>query len=109
MPIFLTSAALAHFGRLCRWFLMAGAKSKFSFLVQSIFSLPTGAVLVGKVQTGAIKSGQSAAISGKKIKILKIEANNKPLQEANAGQFVGLFVEGISVGQIKAGTLVQGE
>ncbi|MFA5108869.1 MAG: EF-Tu/IF-2/RF-3 family GTPase [Candidatus Micrarchaeia archaeon] len=87
---------------------MTDAKNSFSFTILSVFSLPSGPVIAAKVETGPIKVGQTAQISGKQAKITKIELNNKSVLQANAGQMVGISIGGVKADSLIAGSLVKG-
>lgn len=79
--------------------------SDFLMIVEDVFTIVgRGTVVTGKISKGSIQIGEELTLNGKiKTRVLGIEAFRKILNEACAGDNVGLLLEQISRDQVKRG------
>ena len=81
---------------------------KFEMIVEDIFSiLGRGIVVTGKIISGSIKINDEIKINNSiSAKVKDIEMFRKKLDEAKAGDNVGLILENIEKNQINQGDIL---
>lgn len=84
-------------------------KGTFLMPIEDVFSISgRGTVVTGKVEQGILKKGEEVEISGLgndsiKTVAVSIEMHNKELDEARAGDSVGINVRGVKKDQVTRG------
>lgn|SRR5574341_1291780 len=83
----------------------------FRMTVEDVFSIRgRGTVVTGKIESGTLKVGDEVAIQGKngekKTVVTGIEAFRKTLDQANAGDAVGILLKDISKQDVQPGDVV---
>jgi len=82
--------------------------SPFLMPIEQVHSIPgRGTVITGRVTTGTLKSGQEVEILGygktHKAKVNGIEMFHKTLEEANAGDQMGILTKGVKKNEVRRG------
>lgn len=91
---------------------VAATDTGFLLPVEDVFSISgRGTVIVGKIERGIIKTGDSATIAGMGDKVFKtvitgIESFGRILTEAKKGDNVGLLVRGVERNDVSRGMIV---
>lgn len=81
--------------------------SSGSIKVTNILVVKNQLVILGIVQSGILKPGQTIEVpSGKKGKVLRIELHGKELLEANIDQHVGFSVSDLEKDQVNSGDIL---
>ncbi|MGY0288460.1 MAG: translation elongation factor EF-1 subunit alpha [Candidatus Methanodesulfokora washburnensis] len=77
--------------------------------VQDVFSIKgVGTVIVGRVETGVLKPGDSIIIEplGKTAEVKSIEMHHEPLQKAEPGDNIGINVKGVERNEVRRGDVI---
>jgi elongation factor 1-alpha len=77
--------------------------------VQDVFSIKgVGTVIVGRVETGVLKPGDSIIIEplDKTAEVKSIEMHHEPLQKAEPGDNIGINVKGVERNEIRRGDVI---
>ncbi|MGC1378480.1 MAG: EF-Tu/IF-2/RF-3 family GTPase [Anaerolineales bacterium] len=85
----------------------------FRMTVQDVFSIrDRGTVVTGQIESGALKVGDEISIqrqgSAKKAVVTAIEAFRKQIQQAQAGDTVGLLLRDVGKQDIQHGDVLVG-
>ncbi len=80
----------------------------FRMTVEDVFSIAgRGTVVTGQIEAGAIRTGDEVIIRGgkldKKVTVAGVEAFKKVLQEAKAGDNVGILLRGVAKAEVGRG------
>lgn len=85
-------------------------KSPFLLATEGSFQLPRGLVCSGRVERGTFKKGDPCEVIGKgkriKTHVSGIETFNKTLDQAQAGDDVGVLLKGINRNDVRGGTMI---
>lgn len=86
----------------------------FRMTVEDIFSIKgRGTVVTGKIESGTIKVGDEIIIQGKngekKTTVTGVEMFRKMLDQAKAGDNVGILLKNISKNDIQQGDVMLGQ
>jgi elongation factor Tu len=82
--------------------------STFHMIVEDVFSIRNrGTVVTGKIDMGSLKTGDEVVVRGrngdKKTTVTGIEAFKKILDQANAGENVGLLLKDLTRQDVQKG------
>lgn len=86
--------------------------ASFKLYIEDIFTISgRGTVVTGRVEQGTLKKGEEVEVSGLGGKVIKtvatgIEMYNKELEEAQAGDDVGVNLRGVKKEDVKRGQLL---
>jgi translation elongation factor EF-Tu-like GTPase len=81
----------------------------FRMTVQDVFSISgRGTVATGKIELGPLRVGDKVQINEETVRVDGIEAFRKTLDEANAGDNVGLLFGKLSKNKIQRGDVITG-
>ena len=84
------------------------SSDKGVFSVMDIYNITgVGMVIVGKVVSGSITKTMTSIVNGKQISIKTMEAHHKQIEQANAGESVGIAIQGEGVSQIVKGITLE--
>jgi translation elongation factor EF-Tu-like GTPase len=80
----------------------------FRLTVQDVFVIRNrGVVVTGRVENGALRVGDTVQINGAlSVRVDAIEKFRKELDEAVAGENIGVLLKGIEKGQINPGDVI---
>lgn len=71
-------------------------RSMAQFQVQGVFAVGGSVVIAGQVQEGTIQVGQTADVNGTPYPISRIEKKHENVNQAQAGDLVGLTLQGLN-------------
>jgi translation elongation factor EF-Tu-like GTPase len=81
----------------------------FRMTVEDVFSIRgRGTVATGKIELGPLRVGDKVRINEETVRVDGIEAFRKTLDEANAGDNVGLLFGKLSKNKIQRGDVITG-
>jgi translation elongation factor EF-Tu-like GTPase len=81
----------------------------FRMTVEDVFSIRgRGTVATGKVELGPLRVGDKVRINEETVRVDGIEAFRKTLDEANAGDNVGLLFGKLSKNKVQRGDVITG-
>ena len=81
----------------------------FRMTVEDVFSIRgRGTVVTGKVELGPLRVGEQVRINEVTVRVDGIEAFRKTLEQANAGDNVGLLFGKLSKNKIQRGDVITG-
>ncbi|MEM3556054.1 MAG: hypothetical protein QXF56_05025 [Candidatus Micrarchaeia archaeon] len=63
-----------------------------TFLIMDLFKLPFGVVLTGEVRSDVLRVRMKANVEGKMMEVKAIEMAHRQVQEAKAGEKVGVVL-----------------
>src|SRR4051794_39568362 len=79
----------------------------FRMTVADVFSITgRGTVATGRVEEGAIRTGDTVVVGGREVRVDGIEAFRKVLDEATVGDNIGLLFKELEKDDVKAGDLI---
>ncbi|MFZ1042059.1 MAG: EF-Tu/IF-2/RF-3 family GTPase [Anaerolineales bacterium] len=83
----------------------------FRMTVEDVFSIKgRGTVVTGKIETGTVKVGDEIVIQGKsgelKAVVTGVEMFRKTMNQANAGDNIGLLLKNIAKPDVQQGDLL---
>jgi translation elongation factor EF-Tu-like GTPase len=81
----------------------------FRMTVEDVFSIRgRGTVATGKVELGPLRKGDEVRINDETLRVDGIEAFRKLIEEANAGDNVGLLFSKLKKDKIQRGDVITG-
>lgn len=80
----------------------------FRLTVADVFVLKgRGLVATGRVESGTIRVGDEVTVDGgRAVRVKAIEAFRRVMEEASAGDMVGLLLDGVQQGEVASGTVL---
>ncbi len=87
--------------------------SSFRMVIADVFTIKgRGMVVTGQVESGVLKVGDEVHFKGhsgvKKTVVTGLEAFRKQIAEAQAGDNIGVLLQGIDRGEIRPGDVLAG-
>ena len=79
------------------------------FIVDEVYKIrEEGLVLNGEVERGVLRTGMTVLLEmmGQKYKVQKIKAESKDVDEASAGQQVGIILKGLHNVRVQLGEVL---
>ncbi len=81
----------------------------FRMTVEDVFSIRgRGTVATGKVELGPLRVGDKVRINDETVRVDGLEAFRKTIEEANAGDNVGLLFGQLNKNKIQRGDVITG-
>ena len=86
----------------------------FRMTVTDVFSIRgRGTVVTGRIEAGTLRAGDTVRITGqlgsRSTIVTAIETFRKQVEQAAAGENVGLLLEGVAKSEMRPGDLIVGE
>jgi len=80
----------------------------FRMTVADVFVIRNrGLVATGTVEEGAIRTGDAVTVNGREARVEAIEAFRKELDEASAGDTIGLLLPTLELADVDSGDVIE--